>query len=1495
MDMIFASTSLLSQRIVDLGAEHCLEWDITKFFQFTHVEGLGCIQGVGGVSSPIIGHGYIGEWVKTDKGSLMLIVFYARCVPSVRYRLRSGYTLATCGVRQETELYRSSVRTRLTNTDADGTTHYSTCVPVGRLFATRHLGTVTPAQARRMGIEKRCHTQIHAANATGGHTDTDPPEAPTDRRQTDKTFTTRHLGSVSPAQARRLGIEARGHAQDHAVNATGGHTDTAPPEATTDRQTHRQTVRQTTTATEWRADARALQAAQATGGRNIASRPNTGAPQHHGDDTVLLTLSFQRLRAATGGATAPACAKLLHKWDAQETAVGQRTQRTKVSHRDTEEVRRAVALARAKTKPLSVVDTPAMQQHVGAMPEPLQFGAVVGGDGCGGDFGKSIDGKRYLHIWQEMSTGSLHVSTEATKQAACQLRSVREAARHWGLPWNFSENANAGITICHDNSTSYEGVFKRQTARWGMENRYAYTYAKGKAFTPAIEKANATIADRVRTNLVLAEPACKREGLNVVTFTSPAALAAGVQHDISCVGPDGKVPWERRKHREMTRNEFLRHQPTHFYGEGTAAVPAPVRVKPKRATASAIGSTNKTLADRGERVAFMYTDNSDRWMVYGFTCKRIYPCMSVTWDVNTPNAPNSTNIAVSQDLDLVDWDKVALERRHLDPHRRTNAMVPRTYPQLDVLAAISRAIDNDHGTEFTVPLDGMSNGDRAVLVAANAAAIQHDPEHDMDRACTLAFATVGAVTDTATGSPSTGTGAAAADSLVAELKRAATSTAAASGDSHLEPDVSDLRSEIFALYASGAYHDGVGAFMAEAGGVGNESDLIDTCDTGQYALMRCATGLHVIDTHGIDAMVAKTDQPDPREQSIDALSYDALRVTKQQNQPVPKSITRALQGEYGRYWLKAWNKEIGSFREDYTYRRVLESKIKRGSRRVRMMVVLSRKYNPDGTLSRLKCRAVVLGHLLPKREGEVTSSSMPRLPLVRLMDHIAMKLGLQCFAGDLGTCFLEGELTPEDSDIYVIVPKFMQEADPGRWFHPDTGEPYAMHLLKSCYGLRTAAADWERTRDKYCLGRNTNPADNSRIPLLRSSYDASLYYLDKDKLCDDPNFAELRQQLVGAPATNAAALATQHSTLRSQVFWYLIYTDDHRCYTTSSTMNSIWMAGYSTRFTVTGGRVDVHDNGIPEEYLGMMIEYARVNGRLRSQWSCDPSLEKFLREHKADKLHATDAPMNPDTARLITKDAMPRTDADKQRELDDLKATKLIPDDWTYEQLATNFRSITAGGNWYACTVYPLLSFCVSRLSTQMAAPTATAYRAAKKLLRHMRGLTGKHLRYQCGESADINLVGQSDASLGDSDEGRSQFAWTMQLDERVSAVFDWKSGKTAYTIISTMGTELYALSELARSCRGWQMLLEEIGVGLNGPAIIYTDSTSALLNASQHTTHSRSRAVRLRSWFVREAVDQGVIKVMWRSGNDLHVDGLTKAKPGPAHQRQQNEAMGYF
>ena len=253
-------------------------------------------------------------------------------------------------------------------------------------------------------------------------------------------------------------------------------------------------------------------------------------------------------------------------------------------------------------------------------------------------------------------------------------------------------------------------------------------------------------------------------------------------------------------------------------------------------------------------------------------------------------------------------------------------------------------------------------------------------------------------------------------------------------------------------------------------------------------------------------------------------------------------------------------------------------------------------------------------------------------------------------------------------------------------------------------------------------------------------------------------------------------------------FYFQIFVDDSRVYCsrgdatgsatptkdTGAILNDSFMLSYSKVFTVTGGRTDLHADGAPpEEYLKMLIEYKRHNGFIRSIWNQDAALRKFLKANGAENFKkAPDAPMDKEQAKLISKDNMPKTDEAKDAILADLIATRTVSADCTHATVCTEYRSQVASANWFACSSYPMLSYAVSRLSVQMHAPTAVAVRAMKRLLRFMTTLDGKHLHYRRGETDDIILTGQSDASLGDADYGRSQFGWTCSLDDRTSAVF---------------------------------------------------------------------------------------------------------------------------
>ena len=1445
---------------MDTGAERCFA-DAKAFCWHRKDKNLGYVAGVAG-RLPVVGHGFCAEMIEgtreDGRSVVLLVIFYAQHCPDLPCQPRSGDAFAFAGIKQTVELSPGAAVTTMTlsHTAADGTRHDSVCDRQGQLFVARLRRVATSSEVAAFCPVDQLRNMTIVLHDTA-------PEAP----------------------LRRLNTSVR-------TSAT----------ATTTQALY-------------------------------VSR-------------VLFSTAFQNLHATMGGADKEATIRMLQTWETQELAVGQPTQRTRCSRRDAELVRQASIHASARASPLRPVDTPEMRAHVGSEPVKYRLGGDIGLDHPGGLLPVSQSGHKHPHIILDFGTDSVHVTVHKTKHPTEIVAALGEASRRWELDWDLtSHNFNADTRLYHDDATCHQGECLAAVTNAGFQDRPACPCAKYTAQTGRIEKQCHVVASRARFNLWLAVPACKLHGVRVRSFWPQAFLCSGGQGDLV---PDraGRAAKERRTGVPVTRAACLRAQPTHFFGEGTRAVDKATRSRIGDKTEMETGNT--TLADRGDIVYYLYTDQAGRWMVYSFTERRILPCINVTWHATC--APPPPPSLPAPDLDMVDWEKVS-KQRALAAHVLVDPLEEAALPLLSTLSALTAAIDmenNPHASQpedvFAVPTDDNDSDSRSLL-AAVAIALEDIPDKDLTVASTVAFAHLASVracmataapdattTVTTTGgacppdhpptgghvplqfacpassdgstAPPTGMGAAAARRLIANLSVDPATPAAVPGGG----DVCALRAEVFAACEKGRFHKSAEPFLPEFGGVSNETKMLQLA--GNYALMQSSSGLHIIDITDIDALVAAKEQLDPREKVIDLVSHDDLRIAKSDGVPMPKNIEIALKGPFGSYWQKAHEKELSSFKEGVTFTRCRKSHLPKGARVCSLMMVLDRKYNDlkhptrPGLISRLKCRLVVLGHRLDRKEGEVTASTMPRLPSVRLLDHIAVKADLATYSADVACAFLEGRLGELDQDIYVKLPPYLQPL----FMSPD-GEPEHWHLRRSCHGLRTASHCWQATLNDFLLRTDKDSARWCPLPLKRSQHESCLCFLDTTQLIFAPECEGLRTSLVGPPATESGICREQRDRLAAMRFCFQIFVDDSRVHCsrgdatgsatptkdTGAVLNDLFMLSHSKVFTVTGGRTDLHADGAPpEEYLKMLIEYKRQNGFIRSIWNQDAALRKFLKANGAENFKkAPDAPMDKEQAKLISKDNMPKTDEAKDAIVADLIATRTIPAGCTYATVCTEYRSQVASANWFACSSYPMLSYAVSRLSVQMHAPTAVAVRAMKRLLRFMTTLDGKHLHYRRGETDDIILTGQSDASLGDADYGRSQFGWTCSLDDRTSAVFDWRSGKTALTIVSTCGTELYALSELARSIIGWRMLIAELGFPIIGPTTVYTDSTSAMINANHYATQSKSRSVRLRSWFVRECVVRSELKVCWRSGKELHADGLTKATSAIDYQRQQDEAHG--
>ena len=88
---------------------------------------------------------------------------------------------------------------------------------------------------------------------------------------------------------------------------------------------------------------------------------------------------------------------------------------------------------------------------------------------------------------------------------------------------------------------------------------------------------------------------------------------------------------------------------------------------------------------------------------------------------------------------------------------------------------------------------------------------------------------------------------------------------------------------------------------------------------------------------------------------------------------------------------------------------------------------------------------------------------------------------------------------------------------------------------------------------------------------------------------------------------------------------------------------------------------------------------------------------------------------------------------------------------------------------------------------------------------------------------------------------------------------------------------EYVAASELTRELMWCRFLLEEIGMDMSLPSMIYEDNTAAQLMAANIGVTDRSKHIRVKVHYVRECVAEGAIKFIRIASKDHPADALTK------------------
>ena len=103
---------------------------------------------------------------------------------------------------------------------------------------------------------------------------------------------------------------------------------------------------------------------------------------------------------------------------------------------------------------------------------------------------------------------------------------------------------------------------------------------------------------------------------------------------------------------------------------------------------------------------------------------------------------------------------------------------------------------------------------------------------------------------------------------------------------------------------------------------------------------------------------------------------------------------------------------------------------------------------------------------------------------------------------------------------------------------------------------------------------------------------------------------------------------------------------------------------------------------------------------------------------------------------------------------------------------------------------------------------------------------------------------------------------------------------------LSSMESEYMAVSAAAQEAMWMNRLLQQLGFKTSIPITLYEDNKAAILFAGHLGDHRRSKHIDTWRYFVKEAVINGEIELVYVNTEDQLADRMTKALHSALHRK---------
>ena len=235
--------------------------------------------------------------------------------------------------------------------------------------------------------------------------------------------------------------------------------------------------------------------------------------------------------------------------------------------------------------------------------------------------------------------------------------------------------------------------------------------------------------------------------------------------------------------------------------------------------------------------------------------------------------------------------------------------------------------------------------------------------------------------------------------------------------------------------------------------------------------------------------------------------------------------------------------------------------------------------------------------------------------------------------------------------------------------------------------------------------------------------------------------------------------------------------------------------------------------------------------------------------------------------------------------------------DTTYSktELGKRFRRLCMQLLYCSYQARPDISISVGLLTRVQAYPSPELLKRAERVLIYLAGTPDVKLTYTAQGNTTptaawaprVTLAGAADASFAVA-HSTSGFAFFLS-----GAAIQWASKKQQTIALSTYEAEVVAGSMAACSAVAIRGILEEIGLEQTDPTALAMDSSSAIDLANDPMHYDKSKHIARRDLFIRELVENEIIKPFHIATTKNPSDMLTKPLSKAAFNAHRATMMG--